>query len=135
MKKTLLFSFLILACISQAKTLPAGKSKIIMYNNFKGEETIYKRPTTNVDSFVLFDNQKDAIAIYIDGYMLDILYIDYSQYAEKDGDIIFKATSGLDEIEKNCMIHTIDSPVGQIQELWIERGNGSYDIFAISSKE
>lgn len=132
MRKTLILLALLISFTLHAEQLPSGKSQIIMYSNFNGEETIYKRPTSNPESYIYVDNQKSIIAIYIDGFVFDILKFDTSLMTDKDQLTIFKAESGMDGIEKNCMINTIDSQVGQIQELWIERSNGTHDIFAIS---
>lgn len=131
MKILLLFLMLTFSSHAYSQFKLNGKHKIIMISHFYKDNTVYKSPINLNQSNNIVSFDKDRIIVSINGYWVDLLkYIKESpclQINEKDEASSMYST--FDNKTKKIFIRTI-SP--ETFELWIERGNGGYDIFGLT---
>jgi|GEM_PF-3112012 len=127
MKKFFLFLALFFAVPITAQVLPDGVYPIKSFSNYDGKKMLYHHDTSNDKSKVVVNINQHEVAIYMDSYLVDIISFDPRKTKRQlDGGVNFKGESMMDDMTRRCSITIVRD---NLYELYMERGNGSYDIF------
>lgn len=129
MKKALFILItLFLSLYSYSQIDLKGKYKIITAGHYAGEDVQYEDTLTCGKNFALF---KDGILLVsLNGYIVDSFHYTYKQpFVENENAKSYHLQSLFDNHEKQILIDILDDK--PTYELWLERGNGGFDIFSL----
>lgn len=130
LKIFLLFIMLLFSPYMHSQFKLNGKYKILTISHFYKDSTIYKSPINPNQNNNIISFDKEKIIISINGYWADLLkFIKELPPRQINGDESASMHSTFDNKTKKTFIHYTTE---QTFEVWIERGNGGYDIFEIT---
>lgn len=132
MKKAL-FILITLFCslYSYSQIELKGKYKIITVGHYAGEDMQYEDTLTCGKNMALFKD--NILLISLNGYIVDSFhYTNDEPYATNENAKSYYLQSLFDNRKKQILIDVLDSK--PTYEIWIERGNGGFDIFSLEKE-
>lgn len=127
--KKILFILIALFCslYSYSQIDLKGKYKIITVGHYAGEDVQYEDTLTCGNNIALFKN--NLLLLSLNGYIVDSFhYTDSIPFEKLENAKSYYLESLFDNRKKQILIDILDSK--PTYELWLERGNGGFDIFS-----
>lgn len=104
-----------------------GKYKIITVGHYAGEDVQYEDTLTCGNNIALFKD--NLLLLSLNGYIIDSFhYTDSIPFEKFENAKSYHLESLFDNRKKQILIDVLDSK--PTYELWLERGNGGFDIFS-----
>ena len=132
MKRTLFIALFMLSYLSaKSQILTDGEHKIGLYASINNGDIVNSAKPTSDKSYIYVKNTNNAIAIFLDGILIEGITYDKNTITRNGESYTFQAKSINDLINRECIIDTAPEGTPGFVNFAISRGNGSFDMYSI----
>ena len=132
MKKAIFVTLFILSFLNvKSQILTDGVHKIGLYACINNGEIVNSAKPTSDKSYIYVKNANNAIAIFLDGILIEGITYNKNTIKKDGNSYTFQAKSINDLINRECIIDTAPEGTPEFVNFAISRGNGSFDMYSI----